>query len=298
VGVQADPSVRRSLVLLTLGAALGVVVAAGGLIAPALNRHSSLPADAVARVNDVIIRSEDYERLLAAVAQDRRDSLDAEQRRRVLERLIDEELLVQRALQLGLARHDRKVRADLVAAVIASIVEEKQDLEPTEAELITFYEANQDFFRQPGRVRVRQIFFRVGEGRQAAAKLASAQKAARRLRAGEAFDRVRAEMGDDELLSLPDTLLPPAKLRDYVGPTALREIMSLEVGKISDPVRSGSGFHVLQVVERQPDSVPPLAEIRDQVVAELRRREGEKALRDYLAGLRETFDVEVRDSLP
>jgi hypothetical protein len=52
------------------------------------------------------------------------------------------------------------------------------------------------------------------------------------------------------------------------------------------------------VVERQPDSVPPLAEIRDQVVAELRRREGEKALRDYLAGLRETFDVEVRDSLP
>ena len=42
-----------------------------------------------------------------------------ENMQRVLDRMIDEELLGQRGLDLGLVRADRRVRADLVSAVIA-----------------------------------------------------------------------------------------------------------------------------------------------------------------------------------
>jgi len=60
-------------------------------------------------------------------------------------------------------------------------------------------------------------------------------------------------------------------------------------------VRSGTGYHVLQVVERQADALPALDEIRPQVIAELRRRAGEQALRTYLDELRASAVVVVAE---
>ena len=108
---------------------------------------------------------------------------------------------------------------------------------------------------------------------------------------------MRDAVGDPELAPLPDVLLPPAKLLDYLGPTALRTALALEPGAVSDPVRSATGYHVLQVVEREAEWVPPREEIGDEVVAEYRRRRGERALRAYLDGLRARADVEIAPSL-
>src|SRR3989442_162817 len=118
-----------------------------------------------------------------------------------------------------------------------------------------------------------------------------------RRRAGEDFAGVRARLGDPEIAPLPDALLSPAKLLDHLGPTALRAALELEAGAVSDPVRSATGYHVLQVVEREAEWVPPREEIGDEVVAEYRRRRGEPALRAYLDGLRARADVEIAPSL-
>ncbi len=286
---------RRPVVLLVAGALAGAGLAAAGLTAPA---HSgALPAGVVALVNAEPIRTEDYRRMVQALANDKRDALSAADRQRVLDRLIEEELLVQRGLALGLARHDRRVRADLTATVIDGIVSGANEPEPSDDELAAFYAANRDFFSGPGRVRVQQVFVRVTTPTDAAA-LARAEQAARRLRAGESAAAVAAELGDPPLSPLPDAALPPAKLRDYLGPTALRTALELGVGEVSAPVRSGTGYHVLQAVERQPDAAPAFADIRPQVVAEFRRRAGERALRSYLDELRASASVVVAEPLP
>ena len=72
---------------------------------------------------------------------------------------------------------------------------------------------------------------------------------------------------------------------------------SLEVGAVSDPIRSATGYHVLQVVEREAEWVPPREEIADEVLAEYRRRRGEEALRAYLDRLRARADIELAPSL-
>ena len=285
---------RRPTILLIAGAVLGAVLAAAGLSAPT---GEGLPPDVVAMVNDAPIRTEDFARMVDAVAADRREPLTGEDRQRVLDRLIDEELLVQRGLTLDLPRVDRRVRADLTQTVIDGIASQAGDREPSEDDLRAFYDSHRDFFAGPGRLRVRQVFVRVTAPSDPAA-LARADQAAQRLRAGEALDAVQAALGDPPLVPLPDAVLPPAKLRDYLGPTALRTALELEVGEVSDPVRSGTGYHVLQVVERQPDSAPALEDIRPQVVSELRRQAGEEALRSYLDELRGSAAVRVREPLP
>ena len=291
---MSKASPRRPTVLLVSGAALGALLAAAGLTA---SGGGGLPPDVVALVNQTPIRTEDYVRMCDAVANDRRAPLEAADRRRILDRLIEEELLVQRGLTLDLARLDRRVRADLTQTVIDGIATQAGTREPSEEELRAFYEAHRDLFAGPGRLRVRQVFIRVTAPSDPAA-LARADQAAQRLRAGESIDAVQAALGDPPLAALPDAPLPPSKLRDYLGPTALRTALELDIGEVSDPVRSGTGYHVLQVVERQADTAPALADVRPQVVAELNRQAGEQALRAYLDELRAGADVTIREPLP
>jgi hypothetical protein len=140
---------RRGSTLLALGAALGVVLAAAGLLASGRESSSGIPSDAVARVNGTTIRMADYERTLSALAGDRREGLSADDRRRALDRLVDEELLVQRGLELDLARRDVRVRRDLTAAVVDAVVAGHEDAEPDAAALAAFYAAHRDFFARP-----------------------------------------------------------------------------------------------------------------------------------------------------
>ena len=287
----------RGSVLLAIGAGAGVALAASGLVASSVTRGRGLPPGAVARVNGALLRADDYTRSLDALERDRRGGAEPADRRFVLDRLIDEELLVQRGLELGLALQDARVRRDLTAAVIDAVVTEHEDGTPSDAELEAFYRRERDFFARPGRLRVRQLWCRADTAADAPSAEARARAAAASLRAGEDFAGVRARLGDPEIAPLPDALLSPAKLLDHLGPTALRAALELEAGAVSDPVRSATGYHVLQVVEREAEWVPPREEIADEVLAEYRRRRGERALRAYLDGLRARAAVEIAPSL-
>jgi parvulin-like peptidyl-prolyl isomerase len=285
---------RRAAILLVLGMAAGAGMAAWGLTT---GERGGLPADLVARVNGQPIRSDEYERLLAALDADRRAPIDDAARRHVLDRLIDEELLVQRGLDLGLVRRDRRLRAGVTGAVIASVVGAPGQDEITDKQLQAFYEENGAFFRRTGRLRVRQIFIRADGDGASSRSLDRAREAARRWRAGEDFASLSAALGDAPLAPLPDALLPAAKLRDYLGPTVARAALELGGGEISEPIRSGGGFHVVQVVERDDGTLAPFAEVREQVRAEYRRRADERALRAYLDDLRRDAEIVVADEL-
>src|SRR5439155_144765 len=130
------------------------------------------------------------------------------------------------------------------------------------------------------------------------ARALAALAADRRDPPGEDDRRRRRDLGDEEVAPLPDALLPPAKLREYLGETATRAALALAPGGVSDPVRSGAGFHVLRVVEREAARVPPFDEIVDAVRAQRRRRGDEEALRTALDSLRRRADVRVAERLP
>jgi hypothetical protein len=287
----------RARWLLGLGVAAGLGLAASSLLS-APHPGSELPEGAVASVNGMPIRGEDFTRLVAALAADRRTPLDADDRRHVLDRLIEEELLVQHAVALGLVRSDRRVRADLVSAVLGLLNASTDGYQPTHTEVAVFYAENRYYFARPARLRVRPVFVASPPGVVDGAPLARAREAAARLRAGEPFEAVRDAVGDEPLAPLPDAPLPPAKLREYLGPSALRAAQELEPGGVSDPVRTAQGYHVLVLLARIPSQALPLAEVEPQVRAEMRRRAGDRALRERLDELRAEGEVAVAEELP
>ena len=282
--------------MLALGSAIGIALAVASLLARP--EAVELPAGTVARVNDVFIRSQEYERAVAALATDRRTPLTPADRRHVLDRLIDEELLVQYGLSLRLARNDRRIRSDFVSAVLAAQVASVDGYDPSEAELREFYSENGDFFRSPGRLRVGSLWMRAEPERTASAALSRAREAVARLQAGEAFSAVDAAYGDPQVAPIPDTLLPPAKLREYVGPSALVAAMALEVGEVSDPLVTRRGVRVLIMIAKEESRAPVFDEVEVEVRNEMRRRAGDDAVRRLLADLRANGRLQTVEVLP
>jgi parvulin-like peptidyl-prolyl isomerase len=274
------PSERRSLVLLSAGAVAGLALAAAELVwRPAAG--AAVPADAVALVNGVAITRADFEQALAAVATDRRKGLRGGDAERVLARLIDEELLLQRALALGLLRQEPRVRGQLVSTMIDTVLAEAGSREPSERELRSFYEQHGEYFGQPGRLRIvhRAIAGTDGPAREQAVAL------------GAALERGETPEASPSVVTAPEALLPASKLEQYLGPTVLEAALRLPVGGVSQPIISSGAYHVIRVVEREPGAVPAFEAVRPAVRAEVVRRRGETALREYLDQLRSQADI-------
>ncbi|MCK6534190.1 MAG: peptidylprolyl isomerase [Polyangiaceae bacterium] len=269
--------------LLACGALAGVVIATAGVVrAP----RPPLADDAVATVNGSPIRRADYETALAAVAADgKRKDLDAAMKRHVLDRLIDEELLVQAALELGLAQRDRRVRADLSSAALA-FVKESPAREPSDAELQALFDANPGFFGGGARFEVEELFFR-----GAAEPARQRAEAARR-----AWLRGESVTADPPALPIPTGPLPLAKLEQYAGPAAARAVLPLPPGGITEPLSGGDGVRLLRVKARR-DGAPRFEDVRSAVQSEWRRRTTEDELRRFLSDRRARAKVSMTAEL-
>lgn len=255
-------------------------------------RSASAEGDSVALVGDGRISRVAYQSALELVERDRRRPLDSEESDQILARLIDEELLFQRAMALGLAGVDRKLRADLVSAMIVAATAEAGAIEPTTDQLRDFFEEQRALFVGPAAVRVAQIFVAARPGEEGMARSRTrAGSAAERLRAGEEVAVVRGELGDPPAVEIPATLLPGNRLRDFVGPTAANAALGLAVGEVSEPVPGPDGYRILLLVDREDASGSTFEEKRADVLAEYRRQSGEVAMRQYLDTLRSATEI-------
>ncbi len=286
----------RPLLLLVLAITLGATLAAAGLFGGS-GATATLPPGAVARVNGTVIRMEEYQRAVNGVGSDRRSPVTPEMQRQVLDRIIEEELLLQKAVSLGLVRDDMRVRRALTSAMIETAAAGGGSVEPSDAELEKFYAGESDFFASPGQLQVQQVWFRANSPAEAPAAQQRAAGAVRRLRGGESVETVQRS-GDAEFAPLPNGLLPAAKLGDYLGPTALRTVFAMQPGEVSEPVRSNTGYHVLVLLARTPGDAPAFEDIKPQILAEFRRRGTDRALRQYLDELRSAAEVELAPDLP
>lgn len=275
----------RDVLLLAIGACAGIGLAVAGLVRPA---EPALPGDAVARVDDVLISREEFEGRLRQAAQ----AGVAPDPAALLDLLVEEELLLQRGLELGLVRRDSTVRAALLQVVRASARSTTADEPPDEAALRSFYRARQDRFREPARLRVEQIYFARGT------PPSRAEAAAEALARGEPFDEVRETLGEPWDRRLPPVPLSEAALARVLGQPLAALAFTLPQGATTEPVRAPDGIHILRVVERRDAQVPPFEAVAVRVENEWLLERAREQYRAYVDALRAQADVRTGDPAP
>ena len=238
---------------------------AGGMLAGAalavfyivrLPETATPPADAVAWVNGRPIARESYESALRAVAGDRKGgTLREGDRERVLERLIDQELLIDRAIELGLHERDPQIRNQLATAMIDFLVRRAEDeaRAADEAELRAFYEEERFRFERAPQYRV------------------SVEGAA---------------------VPLPSDFILEKDIEQALGPTAAREVSELDVGE-SVTVGEGNAAYTVRLLERRGGGVAPFEAAREAVESAYLRHRSEAAVREFLELARQRTDIVV-----
>ncbi len=260
---------------LVLGAALGLAVAAWGILRQS-SAPTELPADAVASVNDLLISRDLYERALGRVASP--DS--AQVRAAILTRLVEDELLVQRGVELGMTESDAEVRAAIVNSLVASVTAEADASNPDDEVLLQYLADNADRFSYTSRLSVDAW---QTEEEPVAQAFVSA------LRAGDADPGVS---GIESLADIPDGLVPTETLREHLGPAITAAAADMPEGSSAVFARRGRWL-VVRVDARERGVITDLDPVRNRVLLDYRRNLAERMLSDYIDGLRQRADVTV-----
>ncbi len=284
------------------------------------------PEDPVATVNGERIDRPEFLRKLAeeAALAKSDEPLKAEQRARlkeeVLGHLIEERIMLQRARELLLnisadeleARIEeiRKDYADdsfnalfgnrgisypawkealrqrmLFEKVIALDVNRKIQVTDGEAEL--YFKANRRLYASERRIRALQIVVRDRD---------LAERALKRLKAGEDFDKVAREVSIGPEAARGGDL---GFFERGVMPEEIdRIVFSLPVGKVSNVVQSPYGFHIFKVLAKEESGGRKLADAKGRVIADLRKLKEAEAYERWIEGLKAKAEIRVNRPLP
>ena len=236
----------------------------------------------VAKIDERVISKEKYEVYLESIAQSRKTGLIDSDPENILERMIDEELLIQRGIDLGMIENDSEIRSIIIQKMISSIISDTDDLKISQTDLKDFYSLNQDLFMPSPKLQLIKLSFdrkNKDYGIQARDFLI----------AGNLPDA--KSLAKNEVITLPNVLLPAMKIREYIGPSLTQIALGLEEGEVSELIELDERFHILVPIRKVLSSAPPFNDVYKEVESEYIRFKGEEMLDEYFDDLRNWYDV-------
>lgn len=274
--------------LLVAGAVLGLGAAMWSALG--VNEAIGKYNDAIAIVDGMPIPRAVYDTAIEGLKGAKRNALTDGEKREALERIVDEELLLRRALALGLGESDPTSRKSLVNAMMQFSIADAAKLEPSDEELRAFYTERPKLIAPQPLLIVRAVSFDGAEADRIARFKAA-------LDGGKDFEATAKSQGV-ELMMMPNGPIIPAKIGEYAGETIRDTALSLGKGETDGPVAVGRRAVFVHVIDRAETPPPPLEEVRDVVADEWRKRATEKAFADYVAELRSRARVSYAADAP
>lgn len=273
---------RWQNILLLSGLIIGAVLAANSIV-----RESNLiEKDWVASVGDIYISKEKYYSQLEGLARDKRNSITIKDKYYVLERMIEEELLIIRAKELGLLENNQIVRGSIIQQMIKLIISENYLESIEEEKLKKFYQDNIGFFSSASRLRLQQIYFSdsIGNSKQ------RSEEAYKKLKKGSTFQEISLA-ADNSALTIPNSMMNLSKVREYIGPTLMNIAKRLEPGEFSTPMKVAGGYKIIFLFDKEFSKPEEFDSIKLKVLKEYQRRQDDESLREYLDDLKGWYEI-------
>jgi len=287
----------------------------------------SLPEGAVAVVNGVSISRIELDAALNQVrqqAQFKGESLDParmpEIKRSLVERLIQQELLLQESRRSGIVIEPTAVEEQVatmrerfpsesefkqalakidttlpqlrtqierrlaVQSLLDQQILSKVTVTPEESK--AFYDNNPNYFKQPDQVRARHILIKADPEADEAELKEARQKIVvieERVQAGEDFAELARELSEGPSAAKGGDL-GFFERRQMVKPFA-DAAFALKPGEVSGIVQTRFGYHLIKAEDRKPESKMAYEEIQERLEQSLKQQKAEKMLATYIETL-------------
>lgn len=287
--------VLRSLVFLGTGAVLGIALAGYGLFTAKGTRTHIFPPEAVALVNQRQVLRSDFMTQIQTEFGVPFAETTAAQRNKVLEDMINEELTVQRGLEIDLPSYDPDVRSALVAGVELEVTADVLAQQPTMEELEQYYQAHKEKYSSEGVMQLRDLVVKSGANVKEA--LAAAKEAVSSMRGGASVSEAMARFGLKDSGKLMDghhvdtDEIFQFAVRAKLGNTLFDAVLALQGGQISEPVPDADGVHVIVMVAHRFPVMQDFDQARDRVWKDFIRDAQAKVVNANIQFLRSRADI-------
>ncbi|MDB4960294.1 MAG: PpiC-type peptidyl-prolyl cis-trans isomerase [Myxococcales bacterium] len=253
-------------------------------------------------------------------------------RSQVLDEMVNEELIVQAAEAAKIEVESSEVQAALdeikstnnlddaaLAQVLAAqgytVANYKQDLRRqllrlravnqlvahkvniTDEDIRAKYDQMQRRSDSVSAVKLSHILFKLPEHpteQQIAEAKDKAAKAMDRIKGGEDFAKVAADVSDDVSTKATGGELGYFQRGSMANPEWEPIVFAMEKGDIRGPVTGPQGLHVFNVTEVQTSNLKPFPEMKEQLSRELRRKEMDKQTQVWLEELRKKAYIDIK----
>ncbi len=205
---------------------------------------------------------------------------------------VKEEILYREAQVLGLDEDDLVIRRRLRQKMEFLNADLVKIQTPTQAQLLTYFDANQDRFSRPDRFSIQQIYLNPHKHR-ANLKRTTAELL-ERLNTDSAFAADYQAIGDVTLLPAQLDGVTRGEVSNTFGPGFAKDLANMPVGRWSGPYESSYGLHLVRITERKPGGLPAMEEIRPVLEREWRTERSKEANERFYQALRSRYDVEIR----
>ena len=237
---------------------------------------------AIARVGEKEISRQRFEEIIKVLDDQSNSELTLEKKNLIRERLIDEELLIQRAIELDLVRNDSLVKGNVIQTMFQYIINSNELVEPSEAELREYFSKEKNYFSSGRRYKLKNYTFRNLNDAETAINLLNQSDL-------ESFLKL---VETESAIDLPNVFLTPQKIRDYLGPKVLDELASLEKGGVSNIFEINEVPSIVICIDILLDNNPKFEEIAEQIKNKFMRDREDSLVKEYIENLRNFYEIE------
>ncbi len=301
---------------------------------PALAKEAKSPPEKAAVVNGVVITQKElakeldfhlqrFSRQGVQLSKEQMDNL----KNKVLENLIDREILYQASQKAGIKVDNNKIDEELLAVkkrfpnkdeykkalsamkisendikkqikeklAISELIDMKitKKIVVTDKETKDFYDNHPDLFKQPEQVRASHILIKVVAGAdqqkksQAMEKIKKIQK---ELKGGQDFAVLAKKYSEDKGSSANGGDLGYFSRGQMVKPFE-DAAFGLKPNEVSDIVETRFGYHLIKVYDKKPGKIMAYDEIKNLLTERLQQEKTQQEAVKYIADLKKTAKI-------
>jgi peptidyl-prolyl cis-trans isomerase C len=210
-------------------------------------------------------------------------------KRNVLDQIISEKLLIQEAKNRGLEQDKdvlEQIKITTEQILVQSLIEKEiiEKVKVDDQEALTYYEENKNNFITKEQVYLYNILVETEE---------VAKDILEKLKAGGDFIEIAKEKSTGPSAAQGGDLGYVSK-GDLI-PEIENVVFALEIGDISDIIKSEYGFHILKVTDKKPEVLKTFEEVKEEIAPTLLSTKQKEAFDNLLEELKSQVTIEINE---
>lgn len=252
----------------------------------------------LATVGSVNVYEKEFQQVAARKTPANGDTLSPEEKKDILDKLIEEKALYQEAKAKGVDM-DPKVQKVMINTLLRQeVYSGVRNSDFTQDELKAYFDAHQDDFVVPEKVQIKRIFVRVSDERSDAdAKKLADDIHKEVIKDPSKFGDIAAEKSEDPYRRRSGDLGFVGKDgKPGIDPAVVEKAFTMNVGDISDAFNAGGGYNIVLVANKRDRVERTFEQMRGSVLRKVKNDKYKDLYDKYVAEVVSRYTVTRDDA--